>query len=198
MIVSLRARPAEASLHDFTVRIAPAQAFVCRACHHGAIIVSRPDHNHPIMAMRAAPDQSMIQPDHGPDHGWILRWTTSFSENRFPPIGSNPEGMLFGITALPAEGRKQMCKTSPRPGDECIAAAPDLWFEGLGFPHPVKAAKDPIRGANLIGSRVRQGCRGSARFGPGNGSRDQDQTSRMARKSGNRFSDRDMRKIRDV
>jgi hypothetical protein len=91
-----------------------------------------------------------------------------------------------------------MCKTSRRPGDECIAAAPDLWFEGLGFPHPVKAAKDPIRGANLIGSRVRQGCRGCAGFGLGNGSRDKDQTSRMSRKSGNRFSDRDMRKIRDV
>jgi len=59
-----------------------------------------------------------------------------------------------------------MCKTSRQSGDECIAAAPDLWFEGLGFPHPVKPAKDPIRGANLIGSRMRQGCRGGAGLVP--------------------------------
>jgi hypothetical protein len=26
-----------------------------------------------------------------------LRWSMIFSENRFPPIGSKPEGMLFGI-----------------------------------------------------------------------------------------------------
>jgi hypothetical protein len=63
-------------------------------------------------------------------------------------------------------GQKQMCKTSRQSGDECIAAAPDLWFEGLGFPHPVKPAKDPIRGANLIGSRMRQGCRGGAGLAP--------------------------------
>ena len=67
---------------------------------------------------------------------------------------------------LPAGRRKQMRKTSRWPGDECIAAAPDLWFEGLGFPHPVKPAKDPIRGANLIGSRWRPGCRGSAGLAP--------------------------------
>jgi hypothetical protein len=50
-----------------------------------------------------------------------------------------------------------MCKTSRRFSDECIAAAPDLWFEGLGFPHPVKPAKDPIRAPNDNGSKVASG-----------------------------------------
>jgi hypothetical protein len=65
-----------------------------------------------------------------------------------------------------AQRRKQACKRSRRSSHECIAAAPDLWFEGLGFPHPVKPAKDPIRGADLIGSRVHPGCRGSAGSAP--------------------------------
>jgi hypothetical protein len=89
-----------------------------------------------------------------------------------------------------------MCKTSRQSGDECIAAAPDLWFEGLGFPHPVKPAKDPIRGANLIGSRMRQGCRGGAGLVPENGSRDKDQTSRTSRKSGTDFPIRTCGKIK--
>jgi cytochrome c oxidase subunit II len=34
--------------------------------------------------------------------------------------------------------------SSPPPGgQECIAAGPDLWFEGLGFPHPVDACQGP-------------------------------------------------------
>jgi hypothetical protein len=87
--------------------------------------------------------------------------------------------------------QKQMCKTSRRSSDECIAAAPDLWFEGLGFPHPVKPAKDPIRAPNLNGSRSRLGCRASVGSGAQSGRRDKDQISRMPRKSGTRFSGKD-------
>ena len=91
-----------------------------------------------------------------------------------------------------------MCKTSRQSGDECIAAAPDLWFEGLGFPHPVKPAKDPIRGANLIGSRMRQGCRGGAGLAPETAVVTETRLERMSRKSGNRFSDKDMRKPKNI
>jgi len=30
-----------------------------------------------------------------------------------------------------------------RRADECIAGAPDLWFEGLGFPRPADARQGP-------------------------------------------------------
>ena len=87
-----------------------------------------------------------------------------------------------------------MCKTSRRSGDECIAAAPDLWFEGLGFPHPVKPAKDRVPGATLIGSRWRRGCRGSAGLAPETAVVTKTRLHACSGKVG-RFSDKDMRKI---
>ena len=88
-----------------------------------------------------------------------------------------------------------MRKTSRWTGDECIAAAPDLWFEGLGFPHPVKPAKDPIRGANLIGSRWRPGCRGSAGLAPETAVVTRPDFEHVPEKW-DRFFDKDMGKIK--
>jgi hypothetical protein len=115
-------------------------------------------------------------------HGVAEDWSRNFNSKAAPEITPGEpattarslcQGRITTSRLWPGKGRetsragrKQMCKTSRRSGDECIAAAPDLWFEGLGFPHPVKPAKDPIRGANLIGSRVRQGCRGGAGLAP--------------------------------
>jgi hypothetical protein len=73
-------------------------------------------------------------------------------------------------------GRKRVCKTAHLRGDECIAVARDLWFEELGFPIPSMPAKDPIRGANLIGSRRRQAVAVASVLAPNNGRHDNDQT----------------------
>jgi hypothetical protein len=68
-----------------------------------------------------------------------------------------------------------VCKTAHLRGDECIAVARDLWFEGLGFPHPVNACQGPDPWRKLIGSR-RQAVAVAPVLAPSNGSHDNDQT----------------------
>jgi hypothetical protein len=65
----------------------------------------------------------------------------------------------------PRTGAKQLCKSAYLRGDECIAVPRDLWFEELGFPHPVNAANDPIRGAKPHRQQAASSCRGRAGFG---------------------------------
>jgi len=45
------------------------------------------------------------------------------------------------------------------PADECIAVERDLWFDGMGFPHPANAAKEPDPWRKPSRSRSRFGAR---------------------------------------
>jgi hypothetical protein len=76
-----------------------------------------------------------------------------------------------------ASGDEWLCKTRRQRHDECIAVARDLWFEGLGFPHPVNACQgpDPWRKTS-IGSGRHQAVAAAPALAPGHGSHDNDQT----------------------
>jgi hypothetical protein len=96
----------------------------------------------------------------------------------------------------PRAGAKQLCKSAYLRGDECIAVPRDLWFEELGFPHPVNACQGPDPWRKPHRQQDASGLSRRRRFGAGNGSRDKDQTSRMSRKSGTGFPIRTCGKIK--
>jgi hypothetical protein len=60
--------------------------------------------------------------------------------------------------------------------DECIAVAPDLWFEKLGFPHPVNACQGPDPWRKPHRQHAAQAVAVAPVLAPGNGSNDNDQT----------------------